>query len=144
MEKYKQLLVSNGIKPTYHRIKILEYLYLNKIHPTADTIYNGLCQTVPTLSKTTVYNTMDVLKEHHLVRALSITESELRYEYENHAHQHFLCRICGEIFDVFCDCKNEHLPEIEGHQIESISCYLNGICRNCLNEKNRGFFEESE
>lgn len=131
MEKYKRILVMNGIKPTYHRIKILEYLDQNKTHPTADTIYNGLFATVPTLSKTTVYNTMDVFKAHHLVTAISITETELRYEYQGQMHQHFLCRSCGEIFDVYCDCENNHLTEIEGHRVENISCYLKGICRNC-------------
>jgi len=136
MEKYKRILVKNGIKPTYHRIKILEYLDQNRTHPTADAIYNGLFTTVPTLSKTTIYNTMDVLKEHHLVKALSITESELRYEFHEHHHQHFLCRLCGEIYDVFCDCEKSHQTEIEGHQIENISCYLNGICRNCLKTMN--------
>ncbi|MBN2092852.1 transcriptional repressor [candidate division KSB1 bacterium] len=144
MEKYKQILVSNGIKPTYHRIKILEYLDQNKTHPTADMIYLELFKTVPTLSKTTVYNTMDVLQQHHLVKALSITETELRYEFQGHPHQHLLCRVCGEIFDVYWDCQRSQLTEIEGHRIESRSCYLKGICRNCLVRMKRNDLVEKE
>lgn len=46
-----------GIKPSLQRIAIVEYLMENRIHPTADDIYHALCIQVPTLSKTTVYNT---------------------------------------------------------------------------------------
>ncbi|MDU5362920.1 MAG: hypothetical protein E6144_01495 [Finegoldia magna] len=33
-------LLDNGIKPTYQRIVILDYLENNLIHPTVDDIYN--------------------------------------------------------------------------------------------------------
>lgn len=46
------------VKPSLQRIAIVEYLMENRIHPTADDIYHALCIQVPTLSKTTVYNTM--------------------------------------------------------------------------------------
>lgn len=63
-----------GIKPSLQRIAIVEYLMENRIHPTADDIYHALCIQVPTLSKTTVYNTMRLFAEQGAVLPLVIDE----------------------------------------------------------------------
>lgn len=131
MDKYKQMLIDKGIKPTFQRIKILEYLENKPHHPTADMIYADLYKDVPTLSKTTVYNTLDVLRKNSLVNVLTITESELRYEYHHQTHHHFLCRICGEIIDIDARCTYEKSMNIQGHKIEEIHGYFKGVCNSC-------------
>ncbi len=132
MEKYKQILVDRGIKPTYQRIKILEYLDRNHTHPTVEMIYAALSKKVPTLSKTTVYNTLDVLRKFGLVDVLTITESEIRYEYILHPHHHFYCRHCGKILDLDVNCVYQEKMCVEGHKIEAIHGYFKGICSECL------------
>nr|HRD20812.1 transcriptional repressor [Fervidobacterium sp.] len=37
--KTAELLNEKGVKPTVHRIEILEYLQKTKTHPTADEVY---------------------------------------------------------------------------------------------------------
>ncbi|MBD3288832.1 hypothetical protein GF337_08530 [candidate division KSB1 bacterium] len=133
METYKEILKDSGIKPTFQRIKILEFLDKNPIHPTVDMIYMALFKKVPTLSKTTVYNTLDVLRQHALVNVLTISESELRYEYARKPHHHFMCKKCGSIFDVDVGCIYQDSMSIEDHKIEEIQGYFKGICKNCLN-----------
>lgn len=135
MEKLKQLLNDSGIKPTIQRIKILEYLANVDSHPTADRIYSALYKKVPTLSKTTVYNTLDILQKHNLVNVVAITSSELRYEYNHGTHHHFLCRQCGRIFDIHIECPIHRTNELQGHRIEKIEGYINGICKDCLQKE---------
>ena len=53
-------LKKHDIKPSYQRMKIFQYLLDNHNHPTVDTIYKALCTEIPTLSKTTVYNTLNL------------------------------------------------------------------------------------
>ena len=137
METYKEILKDSGIKPTYQRIKILEFLDKNEIHPTVDMIYIELFKKVPTLSKTTVYNTLDVLRKHDLVNALTISESELRFEYARRPHHHFMCRKCGSIFDIDVGCVYQNTMSIEEHKIEEIQGYFKGVCKNCLNENSQ-------
>jgi Fe2+ or Zn2+ uptake regulation protein len=132
MEKYKKILVDSGIKPTYQRIKILEYLDKNHNHPTVEMIYAALFKKVPTLSKTTVYNTLDVLRKFGLVDVLTITGSEIRHEYILHPHHHFYCRHCGKILDVDVNCVYQEDMCVEGHKIEAIHGYFKGICSECL------------
>ncbi|MCB0402432.1 MAG: transcriptional repressor, partial [Flavobacteriales bacterium] len=57
-------LSSNNIKPSVQRIKIFEYLHENRQHPTVDTIYKDLVGHIPTLSKTTVYNTLKLFVDN--------------------------------------------------------------------------------
>ncbi|MBE9492712.1 MAG: transcriptional repressor, partial [Bacteroidetes bacterium] len=57
IENVAQYLKSHGIKPSYQRVRVFEYLIKNKSHPTVDTVYKALADEIPTLSKTTVYNT---------------------------------------------------------------------------------------
>ena len=132
MEKYKQILVNKGIKPTYQRIKILEYLDRNHSHPTVDMIYAALYKKVPTLSKTTVYNTLDIFREYDLVDILTITESEIRYEYILQPHHHFYCKRCSKILDLDVSCVYQDTMCVEGHKIEAIHGYFKGICSECL------------
>ena len=53
-------LLEKNIRPSHQRIKVMEFLLKNKIHPTVDYIYNELHEEIPTLSKTTVYNTLNL------------------------------------------------------------------------------------
>ncbi|HPK44931.1 MAG TPA: transcriptional repressor, partial [Spirochaetota bacterium] len=66
MEQYKHYLESKGISPSYQRLKILEYLDQNRSHPTVDEIYSALLPLIPTLSKTTVYNTVSLFVQQGL------------------------------------------------------------------------------
>ena len=59
-------LLDSGIKPTYQRIVILDYLENNLIHPTVDDIYNYLAPKLTTLSRTTIYNTVKAVSYTHL------------------------------------------------------------------------------
>ena len=57
-------LISYNIKPSVQRIAIMDYLLAHKTHPSIDEIYLALCKDIPTLSKTTVYNTLKLFVEH--------------------------------------------------------------------------------
>ncbi len=137
MEKLKNALIDRGIKPTYQRIKILEYLKKNKNHPTVDMIYAALYKKVPTLSRTTVYNTLDVFNKNGLVHVLTITGSELRYDICTEPHHHFLCKECGRIIDMNIKCPYLEKAKNGEHKIEEIHGYFIGVCKDCLaKEKN--------
>ena len=56
-------LQNHNIKPSVQRIAIMNYLIEHRTHPTVDEIYTALSPSIPTLSKTTVYNTLKLLSE---------------------------------------------------------------------------------
>lgn len=73
MNVYEYLL-SYNIKPSVQRIAIMDYLLKHHTHPCIDEIYLALCKDIPTLSKTTVYNTLKLFIEHGAARMLTIDE----------------------------------------------------------------------
>ena len=132
MIKLKQLLLEKGIKPTYQRIKILEYLQKNQMHPTVEMIFAALYDKVPTLSKTTVYNTLDVFNRKGLLDIITITGSEQRYDFNVESHHHFLCKKCGAIIDIEVSCPYLSKWATGEHKIEEVHGYFKGICKDCL------------
>ena len=132
VDEFVQLLKEHDLKVTPQRLEILKYLATHKIHPTANKIYSALKKRNPSLSKTTIYNSLDTLYKHKIINLLTISTTEMRYDFNVKAHHHFLCRICGTIIDIDVDC-----PYMENilkgrHKIEEVHGYFKGICKDCL------------
>jgi Fur family transcriptional regulator, peroxide stress response regulator len=131
-------LRDNGIHPSYHRIEILDFLMKKKIHPTVEDIYENLSARIPTLSKTTIYNTLKILVAKKLVSEITIEENEVRYDYSDAVHLHFKCKKCGKLYNVFHNCALLNKKEIDGHLIDEYHLYLIGVCKNCREKEEKG------
>ncbi|MDR3653867.1 MAG: transcriptional repressor [Paludibacter sp.] len=128
-----QYLRQFSIKPSVQRSAVMNFLLKNRIHPTIDEIYLALSPSMPTLSKTTVYNTLDLFVEKGAVRALAIDEKNARYDVDISAHAHFKCRSCGSIHDIFdLNANMYQLPENKSFKIDSIEISYFGICEHCI------------
>ena len=132
LENIKDYLIKNNIKPSYPRIKILEYLVKNKNHPTVDKIYTELVKEIPTLSKTTVYNTLNSFIEKDVSRVITIEEGETRYDADVTTHGHFKCTNCGEIYDFRLDEDSVNIKGIEDFKVNEKNFYYFGCCEKCL------------
>jgi len=121
-----------SIKPSVQRTAVMEYLMNNRTHPTIDEIYLALSPIMPTLSKTTVYNTLDIFVERGAVKALVIDEKNARYDVDITAHAHFICKSCGSIHDLF-DLKPSlfQIPSNKKFSIDSVEISYSGICNEC-------------
>lgn len=137
-EHLRDLLSDKGLKPTYQRLRILDYLNKHKDdHLTAEKIYEALAKKMPVLSMTTVYNTLNSLLRVGLVSAVTITGTEVRYDFITTPHHHFLCRKCGRIFDIAVDCPVARKKRIEGYKIEEVHGYFKGMCKDCLKKQRK-------
>lgn len=132
MKSIIEVLKEHNIAPSIQRVKILEYLRNYKNHPTADMIYQALVEDVPTLSKTTVYNTLKTFAEKGILVTLSLFENEVRYEYNTNPHIHFKCIKCNKIYDLDKTYDRYEDNIIDGHKITEHHVNLKGICKMCL------------
>jgi len=127
-----EFLLENNIKPSYQRLKIFEYLYVHKTHPTVDEIYKALKGEIPTLSKTTVYNTLKLFIDKGVVIIINIEDNETRYDADTSLHGHFKCEICGNIYDF--DVNDDGLTiDLKNYKIKETHIYIKGICEKCMN-----------
>jgi Fe2+ or Zn2+ uptake regulation protein len=133
-ERIKVELKKGKIPLSYQRLKILEYLSQNLCHPTVEQIYTHLSLSIPTLSKTTVYNTLRVLVEAGLVRVVDIDEYESRYDTEMDGHGHFKCESCGKIYNVSIDMESICSEDLNHFEIKEKNVYFRGNCPNCISK----------
>ncbi|HNW50727.1 MAG TPA: Fur family transcriptional regulator [Prolixibacteraceae bacterium] len=130
MEKISEFLTQHGIKPSIQREKIYEYLFMNRIHPTADNIHMALSPSIPSLSKTTVYNTVKLFVEKRIAIVVNIEDNEVRYDADISLHGHFKCKGCGGVFD-FRVGKNLEIDGLDQFRIDEYHLYLKGYCKIC-------------
>ena len=125
-------LMEFGIKPSLQRIAVLEYLMEHLTHPTADIIFNDLYPSIPTLSKTTVYNTLKLLEEQGAINAISIDDKNVRYDADISNHAHFKCKQCGSVHDI--PLKNSFptkFKDSEDFILTECQVYYKGYCKQC-------------
>jgi Fur family peroxide stress response transcriptional regulator len=133
MIEIKKLLEEKGLRPTIHRIVILSYLMETKDHPTIDDIYNYVMKKIPTISKATVYNTVNSLVENNLIEQLNLPDG-VRFDCMDSEHSHFYCRVCKRLYDI--DITLPDVPEFyEGHKIEKVKYLFIGVCKDCLKKQ---------
>lgn len=125
----EQSMTEKGVKPSALRLQIYDYLDTHRTHPTVEEIYSGLSESYPTLSKTTVYNTVKLLAEKDILKAIAIEGFRTRYDANTSFHGHFLCKSCGLVFDVF-DTPCPEAPT-NGFITQTTDVYYSGICKDC-------------
>ncbi len=135
MNNYMQIhryLKQFDIKPSVQRTAVMEYLMSHKTHPTIDEIYSSLSPLMPTLSKTTIYNTLNLFVEKGAVLQLALDEKNARYDADISNHAHFMCKSCGKVYDIF-DLSKELFakPQLESFDIHSVEVSYSGICGAC-------------
>jgi len=139
MDTFVELLKTYHLKVTQQRLEILSYIESHLTHPTADEIHQSLIKKYPSLSKTTIYNTLETLTDSGIIQRLTICPTEHRYDFNHDMHHHFICKKCGKIIDVHFACPNIKTIEKEilknGHHIEEVHGYFRGICKDCLNKE---------
>lgn len=132
VDEIKRYLLKHHIKPSYSRLKIFEYLAATQTHPTVDEIYNALVEEMPTLSKTTVYNTLSIFIQENITRVINIEDNELRYDADITNHGHFKCEQCNAIYDFDIDLNFLKTGGLDNFNIKQKSVCYKGICFSCL------------
>ena len=123
-----------GLKATGPRMVILAALEQDHTHPTAEHLYDTLRRDHPSLSLSTVYQTLDVFIRTGLCRRVSGLGDRLRVDGTPQDHDHAVCRLCGAIFDV--DRDQVQLPTPPGYlsnglMVTSIRFEYEVICASC-------------
>lgn len=131
------ILLEKDIKPSYIRIKVLDYLITNQNHPTVNQIYTELINEIPTLSKTTVYNSLKLFMDAGIVRVISTEDNDARYDADIINHGHFKCKACGKIYDFPIDIDNYSTRALYGFKVDEKNVYFKGICNKCLEKINK-------
>ena len=124
------------IKRSRQRDAILNFLISRKDHPTAETVYTHLRQTMPNISLGTVYRNLSLLVE--LGQAIRVPSPDGLDHYDGctDLHYHFACRCCNSITDLDMpdlSLINEIAAKSFSGTIEGHTTYFYGVCEKCTN-----------
>jgi Fur family peroxide stress response transcriptional regulator len=123
-----------GLKVTHQRIEVFRELASSTNHPSAEAIYRGLLERLPTISLDTVYRTLATFEKHRLITRIQTPESLARFEVEMDKHHHIVCSQCGRVTDFSWNAFDEsQLPQNISRwgMIDRKNVTLQGICKEC-------------
>lgn len=135
MTEIQKTILKNGMKVTPQRLAVLKYLKNNRIHPTAEQVHSALLKDYPSLSLTTVYKTLAKFVEERMIKELDIDPNKMRFDICMDDHDHFHCRVCNNVYDIFYNKKNcvDNLQKSnqDGHRVDTVSINFRGVCKSC-------------
>ncbi|MFC1477398.1 Fur family transcriptional regulator [candidate division KSB1 bacterium] len=100
IEQFKKQCRQSGLKLTPQRIAVFEALMSDYSHPSSEAIYSRVHKKFPTISKATVYKTLDTFEKHGIVSAVTSLHDKKRYDPLTARHHHIICTKCSKIFDL--------------------------------------------
>jgi Fe2+ or Zn2+ uptake regulation protein len=117
VKRFLLALRKHGIQPTAQRLAVARFVLGVDCHPTADDVWEKVRQRSPTLSRATVYNTLNLFVEKGLLKAQTVRESALVFDAHIARHHHFIDEKTGAIYDVPWEAmkvtREKSLPEYE-------------------------------
>lgn len=144
IEKIKQQLQSQAYKLTPQREATVRVLLENEEdHLSAEDVYMLVKTKAPEIGLATVYRTLELLSELHVVEKMNFGDGVARYDLRgdgnHHHHHHLICVQCGNVEEIMEDwllpleerLASEYNFTVIDHRLD-----FQGICRSC-NEKKK-------
>ena len=126
-----ELLRARGLRSTPQRRAILAAFQGGPAeHLSADEVYARAAESLPDLSRGTVYATLAEFSELGLLSAFGSPEP-VRYETNTTHHSHFRCRLCLRVFDLLSGLQDPEEITDPGFFVERVDTRAEGVCAEC-------------
>lgn len=90
----------NGLRMTRQRREVYKSLMDNRIHPTAQDIFMKVKDRLPQISLATVYNCLEALTQHGIIRQVHFDRESCRYCPNLQEHGHFYDQSTNLVYDL--------------------------------------------
>jgi len=136
VQQFKDFLGTRGFKSTREREIILKELEARKDHFNAEKLYSILNRKGTRVSRPTIYRTLKLLEQFHLIERLDVKKNCYYYEptHRKKDHGHLICKQCGRITDFPCESLEILKSEAakgKDFKSDNISVHVFGICEAC-------------
>jgi Fe2+ or Zn2+ uptake regulation protein len=124
----------HGVVVTAQRLAVLRAV-ARAPHSTADHVASLARADIGSISKQSVYDTLNSFVERGIVRRIQPIGSPALYEDRvGDNHHHVMCRSCGAVGDVDCAVGERpclHASETHGFAIDEADVTYWGLCPQC-------------
>lgn len=127
-------VLGTDMRLTPHRREVFKILAESTNHPTAADIYDRMKDRASGISLATIYNCLEHLTAHGLIKQVQVERGLSRYCANLHEHVHFHCESCGAVVDAypvadFDASKFWRLPG--GATVARSEVAIHGLCPAC-------------
>ena len=126
------------LKYSRQRESIKANLMSRHDHPTADALYASIREEFPNISLGTVYRNLNLLVETGEILKLTCGNGPDHYDGNVTPHYHFVCRDCGQVYDMELDEMadlNTSVQAAAPGKIDSHSILFYGRCYSCMEKE---------
>ena len=124
-----------GLRITSQRIAVCECLASAKGHPTPLQIYEAVHRKHPDINPTTVYNTLNTLRDLGAIVEVSADAEHTRYEMDTSPHVELICLQCHLVSDLRNSLASDMLMETvfqnTGFRATTLQVQVTGYCPAC-------------
>lgn len=125
----------HGYRLTPQREMILLAVHESKGHVSAEELYERVKAQNPCVDISTVYRTLELLKELHFVNEVNLGQGCVRYEQaDGEPHHHLVCKRCGSVLEmeheVVAPLQCQLLDQY-GFRADINHIAFSGLCRAC-------------
>ncbi len=129
-------LREQGYRLTPQRLMILDAVIAGEGHVTAEAIHQTIAIDYPDVSVSTVYRTLETLRDLGLVTETDMGNSRVEYHFAERAqHHHLVCRRCGSVAELpadFFSPVSDRLANEYGFRAEMTHFAVFGVCAACV------------
>lgn len=134
-ENNKELLNTVGLRSTNQRALILDIIRQGEGHLDADEVFRRARITQSRISLSTVYRTLQKLKQMGMIEELHFDENHHHYEIKSPVeHHHLVCQSCGRVIEFEYPLSRlirKDVPEAKGFKIINSEIQISGYCKSC-------------
>jgi Fur family ferric uptake transcriptional regulator len=122
-----------GVDRSTRQKRAIEAVLRNHANPLSPSeILELALKEVPSIGIATVYRALKSLSKDRRVVSVEIPGEPPRYERADKGHHHhFLCRTCGEVFDLQTCLDGIKKMAPPGFRVEDHEIILYGACKDC-------------
>jgi Fur family ferric uptake transcriptional regulator len=134
-EENREILSTAGLRNTSQRAIILDIIRQGEGHLDADEVFRRARSKQPRISLSTVYRTLQKLKQMGLIEELHFDETHHHYEIKpSTEHHHLVCEGCGRIIEFNYPLLRmiaKKVPEAKDFEITGAEVKITGYCSEC-------------
>jgi Fe2+ or Zn2+ uptake regulation protein len=133
----KKRLRDRGYKLTSQRLAIISLLSKDMTHPGAADILKKIRKSLPQVSMSTVYYTLDILKKEGLIQELEFYDQDNRYDTNIANHINLICKKCGRIEDLSGGISLSYMQIQQKTDFQPIAMRYEyyGYCKECRRKR---------
>lgn len=152
-EKLDAYIKSKGLRKTSQRDTLVDIIFSEDEHFTADELYERVKKNNSSASRATVYRTISLLVEAKLLHEIDLGDDVKTYDpnfNDRPSHNHMICVDCGKVLefeddniDLLNDCLTRRMgfrPVSQSIRIEAACETLRskGMCQNLIKARVEG------